>query len=59
MGGKNPAVVFADCDLDLAVDGVARAAFLNSGQICLCPERILVERMADGFHSRFAAAFVQ
>lgn len=55
MGGKNPAVVFADCDLDLAVDGVCRAAFLNSGQICLCPERILVERTDSGFHEEFSA----
>jgi len=44
MGGKNPAIVFADADLDAAVTGLARAAFLNTGQVCLAPERIYVER---------------
>lgn len=44
LGGKNPAVVFADCDLDAAVAGIARAAFLNTGQICLGTERVYVER---------------
>jgi enamine deaminase RidA (YjgF/YER057c/UK114 family) len=59
MGGKNALIVFADCDLELAVEGAVRAAFLNSGQICLCPERILVQRTSDGFHERFRDAFVQ
>eukprot|EP00929_Paragymnodinium_shiwhaense_P112047 TRINITY_DN80305_c0_g1_i1.p1 TRINITY_DN80305_c0_g1~~TRINITY_DN80305_c0_g1_i1.p1 ORF type:complete len:1132 (-),score=105.65 TRINITY_DN80305_c0_g1_i1:156-3551(-) len=58
MGGKNALVVFADCDFDLTVQGAARAAYLNSGQICLCPERILVEKTTDGFHERFRDAFV-
>lgn len=44
LGGKNPAIVFADADLDAAVAGLARAAFLNTGQVCLAPERIYVER---------------
>jgi aminomuconate-semialdehyde/2-hydroxymuconate-6-semialdehyde dehydrogenase len=44
LGGKNPALVFADCDLDAALQGIARAAFLNTGQICLGTERIYVER---------------
>ena len=44
LGGKNPAIVFADCDLDKAVEGVSRGTFLNSGQICLCCPRILVQR---------------
>ncbi|KRB81361.1 2-hydroxymuconic semialdehyde dehydrogenase [Sphingomonas sp. Root710] len=44
LGGKNPAIVFADADLDAAVTGLARAAFLNTGQVCLAPERIYVER---------------
>lgn len=43
LGGKNPAIVFADADLDVAVPGVARAAFTNQGQVCLCSSRILVE----------------
>lgn len=44
LGGKNPGIVFADCDLDAAVAGIARAAFLNSGQVCLGAERVYVER---------------
>ena len=44
LGGKNPGIVFADCDFDAAVAGIARAAFLNAGQVCLGTERIYVER---------------
>lgn len=44
LGGKNPAIVFADADLDAAITGLARAVFLNTGQVCLAPERIYVER---------------
>lgn len=44
LGGKNSSIVFADADMDKAVAGVARAAFLNQGQVCLCGSRILVER---------------
>ena len=43
LGGKNPFVVFADADVDRAASEAARAAFSNSGQICLCGSRILVE----------------
>ncbi len=44
LGGKNAAVVFADADIEAAIAGLARAVFLNSGQVCLGPERIYVER---------------
>ena len=44
LGGKNAAIVFADCDLDEAIKGIGDAAFLNTGQVCLCAERIYVER---------------
>ncbi|GAA2444793.1 aldehyde dehydrogenase [Actinomadura vinacea] len=44
LGGKNPALVFADADLDAAVDGTARSTFTHSGQICLCTERVYVQR---------------
>jgi aminomuconate-semialdehyde/2-hydroxymuconate-6-semialdehyde dehydrogenase len=44
LGGKNAAVVFADADLDKAVDGLARSVFLNTGQVCLCTERVYVQR---------------
>lgn len=44
LGGKNAAIVFADCDFDEAVNGVSEAVFLNTGQVCLCAERVYVER---------------
>ncbi len=44
LGGKNAGLVFADCDFDAAVDGIARAAFANCGQVCLGTERVYVER---------------
>uniref|UniRef100_UPI0031CF6BE2 aldehyde dehydrogenase family protein n=1 Tax=Roseateles sp. TaxID=1971397 RepID=UPI0031CF6BE2 len=44
LGGKNPGIVFADCDFDAAVDGIAKATFSNGGQICMCTERVYVER---------------
>jgi aminomuconate-semialdehyde/2-hydroxymuconate-6-semialdehyde dehydrogenase len=54
LGGKNPTIVFADADLDAALDGAVRAGFLNQGQICLCGARLLVQRsIADEFTRRF------
>ena len=53
LGGKNAAVVFADADFDAAVDGVMRSSFSNSGQVCLCSERVYVERP---IYARFMAA---
>ena len=44
LGGKNAALVFADCDLEAALDGTARSAFANCGQVCLGTERVYVER---------------
>lgn len=44
LGGKNAAVVFADADFDAAIAGVMRSSFTNSGQVCLCSERVYVER---------------
>lgn len=44
LGGKNAAIVFADCDFDAAVEGVVRSSFANTGQVCLCSERVYVER---------------
>lgn len=44
LGGKNAAIVFADCNFEEAVNGLAEAVFLNTGQVCLCAERIYVER---------------
>lgn len=54
LGGKNPNLVFADADLERAVPESVRAAFSNTGQICLCTSRILVERpVYDRFVDRF------
>lgn len=57
LGGKNATLVLGDADLDEAVPGALRAAFENSGQICLCGPRILVDAAVyDRFVERFAAA---
>jgi len=44
LGGKNAAIVFADCDFEAALEGVGRAVFANCGQVCLGTERVYVER---------------
>ena len=44
LGGKNPNIVFADADLDAAIDGSVRSSFANQGQVCLCGSRVFVER---------------
>ncbi|MGI6409303.1 MAG: 2-hydroxymuconic semialdehyde dehydrogenase [Thiopseudomonas sp.] len=52
-GGKNPGIVFADCDLEKAVEGTMRSAFVNCGQVCLATERVYVERpIFDQFLAR-------
>ena len=54
LGGKNPNVIFADADLDAAVDTGVRSAFSNQGEICLCGSRIFVEQSAyEAFVDRF------
>ncbi len=56
LGGKNPAIVFADCDLAQAIEGTVRSAFSNSGQQCLSTERVYVERpIFDEFVHRLKA----
>ncbi|MET3985268.1 2-hydroxymuconic semialdehyde dehydrogenase [Streptomyces sp. PvR034] len=55
LGGKNAGLVFADADLDRAVAGTLRSAFTHSGQVCLCTERLYVERSVfDAFAERLA-----
>jgi aminomuconate-semialdehyde/2-hydroxymuconate-6-semialdehyde dehydrogenase len=44
LGGKNPTLIFADSDWRAHLDTIVRSAFQNSGQICLCGSRILIER---------------
>ncbi len=50
LGGKNPNVVFDDCDFDAALDYALDGAFLHSGQVCSAGSRLLVQ---DGIHDRF------
>jgi acyl-CoA reductase-like NAD-dependent aldehyde dehydrogenase len=55
LGGKNPAVVLADADLELAAEQVARGAFLSAGQKCTATSRVIVEQpMVDEFGERLA-----
>jgi aminomuconate-semialdehyde/2-hydroxymuconate-6-semialdehyde dehydrogenase len=57
MGGKGPNVVFADADLDRAVEVSIRSSFFNQGEFCLAGPRILVEREAyEPFLERFVEA---
>ncbi|WP_336966482.1 2-hydroxymuconic semialdehyde dehydrogenase [Sphingobium aquiterrae] len=57
LGGKNPAIVFADADLDKAIEGISRSVFLNTGQVCLGTERVYVERpLFDEFVRRMTIA---
>ncbi|MGI8543230.1 MAG: aldehyde dehydrogenase [Aridibacter sp.] len=55
LGGKNPNIIFADCDYEAMLDTTVRSSFANQGQICLCGSRIFVERpMYENFCSDFA-----
>ncbi len=56
MGGKNPTIVLADADIDLAVSLVCRAGFGLTGQACTATSRVIVERsVADEFTQKLAA----
>ncbi|XP_030643026.1 2-aminomuconic semialdehyde dehydrogenase isoform X2 [Chanos chanos] len=57
LGGKNPAIVFADANLDVCMSTTVRSSFGNQGEICLCTSRIFVERsIFSEFLERFVAA---
>lgn len=57
LGGKTPAIVFADADLDKAVAGTVRGIFAGAGQTCMATSRVLVEdRVHDAFVERLVAA---
>jgi aminomuconate-semialdehyde/2-hydroxymuconate-6-semialdehyde dehydrogenase len=55
LGGKNPNIIFADCDFDDMLSTTLRSSFANQGQICLCGSRIFIERP---LYERFKEAFV-
>lgn len=46
LGGKNPTIIFADCDWPKMLKEIFRSSFGNQGQICLCGSRILIEKKA-------------
>ncbi len=56
LGGKNPVLIFEDCDWEVMLKETVRSSFSNQGQICLCGSRILVQR---SIYEKFRAAFVQ
>jgi len=57
LGGKNPAIVCEDADIDKAVEGLVRGCFTNAGQICISIERLYVhESVRDEFVEKFVAA---
>jgi len=57
LGGKAPAIVWEDADLELAANGCAVGAFLHSGQICMSTERIIVhEKVVDEFETHLKTA---
>lgn len=56
LGGKNPTLVFADCDFEETIKQVVTASFANQGEICLCGSRIFIEKP---LYEQFKAAFVE
>ncbi|HEY3531302.1 MAG TPA: aldehyde dehydrogenase family protein [Nocardioides sp.] len=56
LGGKNPNLVFADADVDVALDYALTAVFLHSGQVCSAGARLVVE---ESLHDRFVDALVE
>jgi len=56
LGGKNPSLVFADCDYEKALQTNVRSSFTNQGEICLCSSRIFIEK---SIYERFRDDFVQ
>ena len=56
LGGKNATIVLDDAPLEDVMDGIVRASFTNSGQVCLCGSRVLVDA---SIYDRFKAMFVE
>jgi aminomuconate-semialdehyde/2-hydroxymuconate-6-semialdehyde dehydrogenase len=55
LGGKNPNIIFNDCDFDEMLSTTLRSSFANQGQICLCGSRIFIQK---GIYEKFKTAFV-
>jgi len=56
LGGKNPNVIFSDCDFEHMLKTTLKSSFSNQGQICLCGSRIIVER---SIYDRFLTSFIE
>lgn len=56
MGGKNPNIIFADCDYDKMLKTTIRSSFANQGQICLCGSKIFIEK---SIYEKFKADFIE
>ena len=56
LGGKNPAIIFSDCDWDKMMTETIRSSFSNQGEICLCGSRILIE---ESVYEKFKREFVE
>lgn len=56
LGGKNPNLIFADCDFERMLSTTMRSSFANQGQICLCGSRIFIEQ---SLYQKFKSAFVE
>lgn len=56
LGGKNPTIIFEDCDWNKMTDTVIRSSFSNQGQICLCGSRILIE---SSVYEKFKSDFIE
>jgi betaine-aldehyde dehydrogenase len=56
LGGKSPAIVFADCDFDAALGGVMSSIFMNQGQMCTACSRLLIE---DKIYDKFLNALIE
>lgn len=56
LGGKNPNIIFADCDFEQALSTTIQSSFSNQGEICLCGSRIFVEK---SLYERFVTEFVK
>lgn len=56
LGGKNPNIIFNDCDFDKMLNTTIHSSFSNQGQICLCGSRIYIQK---GIYDKFKSAFVE
>ncbi len=55
LGGKNPAIIFADCNWEKMMEDTLRSSFINQGEICLCGSRIIVE---ESVYEKFKTEFI-